>query len=118
MPPRQWVQAVAGPHYVEFNEADICSGSAGSYNLKEPEMAARLQLRKTTHIRQSKAFLVITTNLGCILQIQSELKKEGLGSVRVMHLAIILRWPCVTCPVKWQGGMHLPKPVSQYTGNA
>ena len=50
-------------------------------------MAARLQLRKTTHIRQSKAFLVITTNPGCILQIQSELKKEALGSVRVMHLA-------------------------------
>lgn len=91
MPPRQWVQAVAGPHYVELNEADICSGSAGSYNLKEPEMAARLQLRKTTHIRQSKAFLVITTNPGCILQIQSELKKEGLGSVRVMHLADYLK---------------------------
>ena len=57
MPPRQWVQAVAGPHYVELNEADICCGSAGSYNLTEPEMAARLQLRKTSHIRQSKALL-------------------------------------------------------------
>ena len=87
MPPRQWVQAVAGPHYVELNEADICCGSAGSYNLTEPEMAARLQLRKTSHIRQSKASLVITTNPGCILQIQSGLRKEGLGSVRVMHLA-------------------------------
>ncbi len=87
MPPRQWVQAVAGPHYVELNEADICCGSAGRYNLREAEMAARMQLRKTTHIRQSKASLVITTNPGCIQQIQSGLKKQGLGSVRVMHLA-------------------------------
>ena len=87
MPTRQWVQAVAGPHYVELNEADICCGSAGSYNLTELEMAARLQLRKTTHVGQSKASLVITTNPGCILQIQSGLKKEGLGSVRFMHLA-------------------------------
>ena len=87
MPTRQWVQAVAGPHYVELNEADICCGSAGSYNLTELEMAARLQLRKTAHVRQSKASLVITTNPACILQIQSGLKKEGLGSVRFMHLA-------------------------------
>ena len=54
-------------------------------------MAARRQLRKTTHIRHSKASLVITTNPGCILQIQSGLKKEGLGSIRVMHLVDYLQ---------------------------
>ena len=43
------------------------------------------------HIRQSKASLVITTNPGCILQIQSGLKKEGVGSARVMHLADYLQ---------------------------
>ena len=37
---------VAGENYVELAEADICCGSAGSYNLTEPEMAERLQSRK------------------------------------------------------------------------
>ena len=45
-PPRELVRAVAGASFVELPESDVCCGSAGSYNLTEPEMAARLQKRK------------------------------------------------------------------------
>ena len=61
-------------------------GSAGSYNLTEPEMAERLQRRKIENIIKSGAKLVITTNPGCILQIRAGLKKAGRGDIKVLHL--------------------------------
>lgn len=85
--PRDLVKAVAGEHYMELPETEICCGSAGSYNLTEPEMAGRLQQRKVSHIRQTEAQIVVTTNPGCILQIESGLKRQGLAKVKVMHLA-------------------------------
>lgn len=85
--PRDLVKAVAGDHYVELSESEICCGSAGSYNLTEPEMAARLQKRKINHIERTHAAIVVTTNPGCILQIQAGLKKAGRDHVKVMHIA-------------------------------
>src|SRR4051794_40691096 len=49
-PPRELVKAKAHDRFVELPEADVCCGSAGSYNLTEPEMAARLQKRKVENI--------------------------------------------------------------------
>jgi glycolate oxidase iron-sulfur subunit len=85
--PRDLVKAVAGEYYVELPESEICCGSAGSYNLTEPDMAGRLQRRKVSHIRKTEAHIVVTTNPGCILQIESGLKQQGYVEVRVMHLA-------------------------------
>lgn len=85
--PRQLIRSVAGPEYIELPEAEVCCGSAGSYNLTEPEMAQRLQNRKTEHILSTGADAIITTNPGCILQIQAGLKKAGAHHVRVFHLA-------------------------------
>ena len=72
--------------FVELPEADICCGSAGSYNLTEPEMAARLQKRKIDHIISTGADVVVTSNPGCQLQIQAGLKKAG-SNIRTMHIA-------------------------------
>ena len=63
-PPRLLVKAVAGANYVEMPESDVCCGSAGSYNLTEPEMAERLQRRKIENILQTGATCVVTTNPG------------------------------------------------------
>ena len=87
--PRSLVRSVAGIEYVELAEADVCCGSAGSYNLTEPEMADQLQRRKVANIRKTGAHVVVTTNPGCILQIQAGLKKDG-ANVKVMHLADFL----------------------------
>lgn len=84
--PRDLVRAVAGNNFVELPESDVCCGSAGSYNLTEPEMAERLQRRKTDNILKTGVDLVVTTNPGCMLQIQAGLKKAG-REVQVMHLA-------------------------------
>jgi glycolate oxidase iron-sulfur subunit len=86
-PPRDWVRSVAGERFVELPESDVCCGSAGSYNLTEPEMAERLQKRKVENILKSGAKLVVTTNPGCLLQIRAGLEKAGAGDVEVIHIA-------------------------------
>ena len=82
--PRALVKAVAGANYVELPEADVCCGSAGTYNLTEPVMAEALQGRKVQNILKTGAKVVVTSNPGCILQIRAGLEKSG---VKVMHIA-------------------------------
>ena len=86
-PPRELVKAVAGKNFVELPEADVCCGSAGTYNLTEPEMAVRLQRRKTENILRTNADVVVTSNPGCLLQIQAGLKKAGRADIEVLHIA-------------------------------
>lgn len=86
-PPRDLIRAVAGDRYLELPESDVCCGSAGSYNLTEPDMAERLQKRKIANIVTSGAGVVVTTNPGCLLQIRAGLAKAGAGHVRAVHIA-------------------------------
>lgn len=88
--PRDLIKAVAGKNFVELPEADICCGSAGSYNLTEPEMAKRLQQRKLANILATKAEIVVTTNPGCLLQIQAGLKSARRTDIKAMHIADFL----------------------------
>ena len=85
--PRELVKAKTGGELVELAESDLCCGSAGSYNLTEPEMASRLQKRKAQNIIDSGAEVVVTTNPGCLLQIQSGLRKAGAHHIRAIHIA-------------------------------
>ena len=87
--PRDLVKTVAGDNFVELPESDVCCGSAGSYNLTEPEMAGRLQRRKVENILKTGAQTVVTTNPGCILQIRAGLKMAG-AKIEVLHLADFL----------------------------
>ncbi len=72
---------------MELPESDVCCGSAGSYNLTEPEMAERLQRRKVEHILGTGARVVVTTNPGCLLQIRAGLDRAGASHVEVLHIA-------------------------------
>ncbi len=85
--PRAMVRAVAGPNYVELPEADLCCGSAGTYNLTQPAMAESLQARKTQNILSTGATVLVTSNPGCMLQIRAGLEKAAPGKVRVLHIA-------------------------------
>lgn len=85
--PRDLVRAVAGERYVELPESDVCCGSAGSYNLTEPEMAERLQRRKIENILKTGAKLVITSNPGCLLQLRAGLRKAGAHDIEALHIA-------------------------------
>jgi glycolate oxidase iron-sulfur subunit len=88
--PRELVRAVAGGNVVELPEADVCCGSAGSYNLVEPEMAGRLQRRKVENILRSGARIVVSTNPGCLMQIRAGLDAAGAHEVETVHIADFL----------------------------
>jgi len=87
--PRALLAQIPSLQVVELPESDWCCGSAGLYNLTEPEMAGRLQRRKVRHVLGTGASAVITANPGCILQIQQGLRDAG-SSVPVLHLVEIL----------------------------
>jgi glycolate oxidase iron-sulfur subunit len=87
--PRQLLAQIPGLQLVELTESDWCCGSAGIYNLTQPEMATRLLHRKVSHVLATGAEVVVTANPGCILQIQAGLGAHG-ANVRVMHLVEVL----------------------------
>ena len=87
--PRALLAQIPGLRVVDLPESDWCCGSAGLYNLTEPEMAGRLLRRKVRHVLGTGAAAVVTANPGCILQIQQGLRDAG-ASVEVLHLVEIL----------------------------
>lgn len=87
--PRALLRAVPGLELVELGEAEMCCGSAGIYNLTEPEMAQRLLERKLGHVEATGATTVVTANPGCILQLAAGLAARG-RAVEVLHVVEVL----------------------------
>jgi glycolate oxidase iron-sulfur subunit len=75
--PRELLAAIPGLDLREIPEADICCGSAGIYNLVNPEPARELGERKAANVRSTGASLLVTANPGCLMQIDSALRREG-----------------------------------------
>jgi glycolate oxidase iron-sulfur subunit len=88
-PPRDLLRAIPALELVEMSEAALCCGSAGTYNLMQPEMAARLQVRKIANIQAAEADLVVTANPGCWLQVRAGLRKVG-DTTGVIHIIDLL----------------------------
>ncbi len=95
--PRRLLAGIPGVELVELQEADVCCGSAGSYNLTEPAMARRLRTRKIDHIAASGAECVAAANPGCIMQIRAGLAARGL-TIRVAHPVELLDEADAGCP--------------------
>jgi glycolate oxidase iron-sulfur subunit len=87
--PRQLLKAIPNLSLVELPESSWCCGSAGIYNLIQPEMAGQLLERKMRHIRSTRARVVATGNPGCLLQLLSGASREGLR-LRVVHPVTLL----------------------------
>lgn len=87
--PRRLLQRVPGLKLVPLVESDTCCGSAGTYNLTQPEMARRLLERKVDNIIASGASVVAMGNPGCMAWIARGLKERG-SNIRVMHVVEIL----------------------------
>lgn len=75
--PRKVLGTIPGLEIREIPEAAICCGSAGVYNLVEPEPAQQLADRKVQHVLSTGADLLATSNPGCLLQIMNGLKRAG-----------------------------------------
>lgn len=74
---------------VKLTEAEMCCGSAGSYNVMQPEMAMQLLERKMKHIAATGAGVVVTGNPGCAMQIMLGAQKFG-PKVEVLHPVQVL----------------------------
>jgi glycolate oxidase iron-sulfur subunit len=72
--PRRLLARIPGLVLRDLPETEICCGSAGTYNLNQPEMAQRLARRKIDNITATGAQIVLAANAGCLLQIGRELR--------------------------------------------
>ena len=87
--PRALLRAIPGLELVELRDAGVCCGSAGVYNLLQPDAARELGSRKADSVTASGASLLISANPGCTLQISSELAARGV-TLRTAHTAEVL----------------------------
>jgi len=88
-PPRDLLRAVPGLTLVEIAQGETCCGSAGIYNLVEPEAADELGRKKAENVLATGASVVAAANPGCSLHIQKMLRERG-ASVIAAHPVEIL----------------------------
>jgi glycolate oxidase iron-sulfur subunit len=87
--PRDLLRAIPELTLVEVPDAGTCCGSAGVYNLLQPEAASELGARKAESVQATGASLLISANPGCSLQIASALAERG-QDIAVAHTAEVL----------------------------
>jgi glycolate oxidase iron-sulfur subunit len=88
--PRALLSRVRGLQLVEMADADVCCGSAGYYNLAQPEYADRLLEPKVNAILATRPQAVVTGNPGCMLQLAAGLRSRGRGDIPVLHVVEVL----------------------------
>jgi glycolate oxidase iron-sulfur subunit len=77
----------AGYEVVEPEDAHLCCGSAGTYNILQPEIAAQLRDKKVATLDQLRAQVIATGNVGCITQLQTGAKTPVRHIVEVLATA-------------------------------
>jgi len=94
--------AAAGFAVKEVPEGHLCCGSAGTYNLLQPEIAGRLKARKVANIESTRPDVIATGNIGCMTQI------AGGTAIPVVHTVELLDWatggpvpPALASKVDW-----------------
>jgi len=87
--PRQLLAGIPELEVREIGEADICCGSAGVYNLFQPDAARDLGDRKARHVLATGAGLLVTANPGCLLQIQAAAVRAG-RPIQLAHTVQVL----------------------------
>lgn len=88
--PRDLLRAVPDLEVVEIGDAHLCCGSAGTYNLDQPEIAASLGGQKAARVVATGADVVVTGNIGCMTQLSLHLGRAG-SDIRVRHTMQVLR---------------------------
>jgi glycolate oxidase iron-sulfur subunit len=81
--------AAAGYEVLEPADPEICCGSAGTYNVERPEIAADLGRRKASSLLATEPDVVAAGNIGCLTQIRTHLAERGSG-VEVLHTVELL----------------------------
>ncbi len=88
-PPRDLIRSIPCLEYRELDHPDQCCGSAGIYNILQPDISRQLLEAKVTDIAATGADVVVVANPGCHMQIASGIRQAGLD-IRVLHLVELL----------------------------
>ena len=87
--PRNLLNSIENVTVLELNDGGLCCGSAGTYNLEQPEIAHKLGQRKVEHILNTGADAVASGNIGCLTQVHSHLAQKG-QTVPLYHTIQVL----------------------------
>jgi glycolate oxidase iron-sulfur subunit len=88
--PRELLRAIPGVGLLELTDAHLCCGSAGTYNMDQPDIAASLGEQKARAVIATGAEVVASGNIGCLSQLRVHLARLG-SPVQVRHTMQILR---------------------------
>ena len=116
--PRDLLREIPGLELVEPSDPGTCCGSAGVYNLLQPEAAGELGARKAASVLATGAPLVISANPGCSLQISAAMAAAGTGTPPAMaHIAEVLDASLRGAPVTELTGRAIPGPSAGLPGS-
>ena len=88
--PRRLLRMIPGVEVIEIADTHFCCGSAGTYNLDQPEIAASLGRQKATTVVATRPDIVASGNIGCITQLKNQLQKID-SQISVQHTIQVLR---------------------------
>jgi glycolate oxidase iron-sulfur subunit len=87
--PRALLGGIPGLTLREIADPEICCGSAGVWNILNPEPAAQLGERKARTVLATGAELLVTANPGCLMQVAASMRRIG-GTIALAHTAVVL----------------------------
>ncbi len=87
--PRSLLSSVENLTLLELTDPEICCGSAGTYNIEQPDIARELGTRKAKAVIESGAQAISSGNIGCLTQLKTHLEKLG-HPMPVLHTIEIL----------------------------
>jgi glycolate oxidase iron-sulfur subunit len=88
--PRRLLGGIPGLEVAEIPEGSLCCGSAGVYNLLQPDTANELGDRKVTNLLTTGAEAVLSANPGCLLQLMNGLRRRGMKEMPAFHMVELL----------------------------
>jgi glycolate oxidase iron-sulfur subunit len=97
--PRALLRGIPELTVKEIADPEICCGSAGIWNVLNPEPAAELGARKAANVLATGAELLVTANPGCLMQVAASLRKQG-GTIALAHTAQVLDASLRNLPVE------------------
>jgi glycolate oxidase iron-sulfur subunit len=87
--PRELLHMIPGVDLIEMKDPDRCCGSAGIYNILQPDMSSQVLDAKLENVVATKASCIVASNPGCLLQINMGLRDRGMDMTG-MHIIDIL----------------------------
>ncbi len=88
--PRRLLSGIPQLEVAEIPEGSLCCGSAGVYNLLQPDTANELGDRKVTNLLTTNAQAVLSANPGCLLQLMNGLRRRGMKEIPAFHMVELL----------------------------